>query len=88
MATLPVISIKSKDLQRELGVKTYKGAKEKLIRDFGVTIIDHEYISVRELERIVDTKLRKVSSPGGEVSASRRTEGDFLTGTSLENYKD
>ncbi len=83
MSVLPVISIKSKVLQAELGVKTYKGAKEKLIRDFGVTIIDHEYISIRELESIVEAKKAQAL----RVSASLR-EPDFLTGTSFENYKD
>jgi len=47
MMELPMISIKSKQLQAALGVTKTRSVKDKLIR-FGVTLIDGEYISIEE----------------------------------------
>lgn len=83
MATLPVISVKSKALQADLGVRSVRGARDKLIRDFGVTIIENEYVSVKELEQKVELKLSDLLTTGSSSKSD-----SYLEGSSFQDMED
>jgi hypothetical protein len=61
----PLRSIKSKELQEELGVTNGSAAKRKLLR-LGVTIFDKEFIDVRELARIAEERIAGKKQPLSE----------------------
>lgn len=79
MNQLPIISVKSKELQASLGVETVKSAKRKLTV-FGAQLIDGEYVSVEQLSRLTEEKLQRMATS----STRHAPREDWTKGTPLE----
>lgn len=78
--SFPIISIKSKQLHERLGIKeddprAIAKARKKLVQ-YGATIIDKEFISESEIERITQEKLTKSG-----------LQFDWVKGSSFEHLK-
>lgn len=69
---MPFISIKSAQCQASLGVTTPKSARRKLLR-FGAQIIDGEYVSIKQLDELLESKLKK--NPTFQSNVDWNTKG-------------
>ena len=65
MSSSRMISVKSKQLQSDLGVKTSKSAKRKLLK-FGLHIMDQEFVSRAEWDQLIEAKLSSTPPGSGD----------------------
>ncbi len=77
MTGLPIISIKSKQCQADLGVTTAKSARRKL-KEFGCRLIKGEYVLKKEVEMIAASLAGSGATPGSAT---------YLEGSSFEDFK-